>query len=281
MRRRTAAAMLVALLIGVPAAWAQDSVFMEDLTWVEIRDLMRQGTTTVMIPSGGTEQGGPHLVLGKHNYVMKYTAERIAKRIGKTLVAPVMAYVPEGDVNPPTSHMWAPGTITLPPEQFAKVYEYAARSMKQHGFLDIILIGDSGGNQAPMKAVAEMLNAEWKDTPVRVYHLPKYNDNPEFLEWLKAKGYSTEVIGSHAAIRDSSDLMAAHLEGVRMDKRSPGPLPDGTRSGVRGDPTKASVEYGKVALDMKVEAAVSQYQDLRKQYRTATATPGPASASNR
>jgi creatinine amidohydrolase len=268
MRGRTAAAMLAALLIASPAVRAQDSVFFEDLTWVEIRDLIKQGTTTVMIPSGGTEQGGPHLVTGKHNYVMKYTAERIAKRLGKTLVMPVMAYVPEGDVNPPTSHMWAPGTVTLPPEHFAKVYEYAARSLKQHGFLDIIFIGDSGGNQAPMKAVAEMLNAEWKDTPVRVYHLPKYNDNPEFLEWLKTKGYPMEVIGSHAAIRDSSDLMAAHLEGVRMDKRSPGALPDGTRSGVRGDPTKASVEYGKVALEMKIDAAVSQYQELRRLYRS-------------
>ena len=91
-----------------------------------------------------------------------------------------MAYVPEGNIDPPTEPHVGAGTITLPPEHFGKVVEFAARSLKQHGFLDIILIGDSGGNQAPMKAVAEMLNAEWASTPVRVYHLDHYNSNPDF-----------------------------------------------------------------------------------------------------
>jgi creatinine amidohydrolase len=264
MRIAIALAALVAL--AAPAG-AQSSVFLEDLTWVEVRDALRQGTTTVMIPTGGTEQGGPHLVLGKHNFVMKFTAAEIARRLGKTLVAPVLAYVPEGDINPPTSHMWGPGTITLPPEHFAKVVEFAARSLKQHGFLDIILIGDSGGNQAPMKAVAEALNAEWAATPVRVYHLERYNSNPEFVTWLKSQGFTQEQIGSHAAIRDSSELLAAHLEGVRMDRRSTAPLPDGTRAGGNGDPMKASVEIGKKGLELKVQAAVTQFQELRQAAR--------------
>ena len=89
--------------------------------------------------------------------------------------------------------------------------------MKAHGFLDIILIGDSGGNQAPMKAVAETLNAEWASTPVHVYHLDLYNSNPDFLAWLQSGGYSREQIGNHAAIRDTSELLAAHLAGVRAD----------------------------------------------------------------
>jgi creatinine amidohydrolase/Fe(II)-dependent formamide hydrolase-like protein len=261
---RIALVMMALLAAGVPAS-AQDSVFLEDLTWVEVRDAIKAGTTTVMIPTGGTEQGGPHLVLGKHNYVMKFTAQEIAKRLGKTLVAPVMAYVPEGNIEPPTSHMWGPGTITLPPEYFGKVVEYAARSLKAHGFLNIILIGDSGGNQAPMKAVADMLNAEWASTPARVYHLDLYNSNPDFLAWLQTQGYSREEIGNHAAIRDSSELMAAHLAGVRMDKRSAGPLPDGSRSGVVGNPTKASMEIGKKGLEMKIDQAIRQYRELRAQ----------------
>jgi creatinine amidohydrolase len=254
---------VVSMLSATPAV-AQHSVFLEDLTWTEVRDAMGAGATTVIIPTGGTEQGGPHLVLGKHNYVMKFTVAEIAKRLGRTLVAPVMAYVPEGNLDPPSGHMWGPGTITLPPEHFGKVVEYAARSLKQHGFRDIILIGDSGGNQAPMKAVAEMLNAEWASTPVRVYHLDQYNSNPEFLAWLKTKGYSQEQIGSHAAIRDTSELMAAHVDGVRLDRRSPGPLADGARSGVVGDPTKASIDYGKTGLELKIDAAIRQYRELRR-----------------
>jgi creatinine amidohydrolase len=260
---RTVRAVFVLLMLFASPARAQNSVFLEDLTWTELREAMRRGSTTVIIPTGGTEQGGPHLVLGKHNYVMKFTVAEIAKRLGQTLVAPVMAYVPEGNLDPPSGHMWGPGTITLPPEHFGKVVEYAARSLKQHGFRDIILIGDSGGNQAPMKAVADMLNAEWASAEVRVYHLDQYNSNPDFLAWLKAKGYSQEQIGSHAAIRDTSELMAAHAEGVRFDKRSSGPLADGTRSGVVGDPTKATIDYGKTGLEFKINAAIRQYRELR------------------
>src|SRR5262245_61932871 len=83
-------------------AIAQDSVFLEELTWTEVRDAMKAGKTAVIIPTGGTEQNGPHMVLGKHNVRIKYTSGEIARRLGTALVAPVMAYVPEGDIDPPT-----------------------------------------------------------------------------------------------------------------------------------------------------------------------------------
>src|SRR4029450_3409294 len=134
-----------------------------------------------------------------------------------------------------------------------------------HGFLDIILIGDSGGNQPPMKAVAERLNAEWKSTAVHVYHLDLFYSNPDFLTWLQSQGYTREQIGNHAAIRDTSELMAAHLAGVRVDKRSAGPLPDGSRSGVVGNPAKASVEIGKKGLEMKIDQAIREYPEIKAQ----------------
>ncbi len=160
---------LVAVGLLAPSVLAQvpDTVFLEELTWTEVRDALNAGTTTVIIPTGGTEQNGPHMVLGKHNYLVKYKAGEIAKRLGNALVAPVMAYVPEGDVDPPTGHMRFPGTVTTPPEVFAKVLEFAARSFKQHGFHDIALLGDSGGNQAARASVADALNQEWL-TPSRI-----------------------------------------------------------------------------------------------------------------
>ena len=79
------------------------SVFLEELTWMEVRDAIAGGKTTVIIPTGGTEQNGPHIVLGKHNYLVKYKAGEIASRLGNALVAPVVAYVPEGNVDPPTA----------------------------------------------------------------------------------------------------------------------------------------------------------------------------------
>ena len=97
------------------------SVFLEELTWMEARDAIAAGKTTVIIPTGGTEQNGPHLVLGKHNFLVKHKAGEIAKNLGNALVAPVMAYVPEGDIDPPTGHMRFAGTITTPQDVFVKV----------------------------------------------------------------------------------------------------------------------------------------------------------------
>src|SRR5205085_7386849 len=123
MRMRFALALLSLMYSVVPARAQNEpslpnpnSVFLEELTWVEVRDAIAAGKTTVIIPTGGTEQNGPHMVLGKHNYLVKYKAGEVAKRLGNALVAPVVAYVPEGDVNPPTGHMRFAGTITTPPD---------------------------------------------------------------------------------------------------------------------------------------------------------------------
>ena len=70
----------VGCLPGVVLAQAPDTVFLEELTWTEVRDALAAGTTTVIIPTGGTEQNGPHMVLGKHNYLVRYKAGEVARR---------------------------------------------------------------------------------------------------------------------------------------------------------------------------------------------------------
>ena len=195
----------VACLPGVVLAQSPDTVFLEELTWTEVRDALAAGTTTVIIPTGGTEQNGPHMVLGKHNYLVSYKAGEVARRLGNALVAPVMAYVPEGDVDPPSGHMRFPGTITTPTEVFEQVLEFAARSFKQHGFLDIALLGDSGGNQASQAAVAERLNSEWLATPVRVHHLTDYYPGPGDA-WLVTQGEREEDVAQDPAVRSQETL---------------------------------------------------------------------------
>ena len=133
--------------IGTASAQTPDTVFLERLTWVEVRDAMAAGKTTIIIPTGGTEQNGPHMAIGKHNVRVAANAERIARLLGNALVAPVVAYTPEGSIDPAEGHMRFPGTITIPDPVFRQVLEYAARSLKQHGFRDIVFIGDSGPNQ--------------------------------------------------------------------------------------------------------------------------------------
>jgi len=149
------------LASSAPAAELPDTVFIEELTWTEVRDAIKAGKTTVIFPTGGTEQNGAHMVLGKHNFIVKHAAEQIARRLGNALVAPVLAYVPEGSIDPPSGHVRYSGTISLPDDVFTKVTEYAARSFRASGFKHIVLIGDSGGNQKAVQAVASSLNKQW------------------------------------------------------------------------------------------------------------------------
>ncbi|MBI3981985.1 MAG: creatininase family protein [Gemmatimonadetes bacterium] len=261
-RCRAAFPLVAAGVAHFSVALAQNSVYLEELTWTEVRDAIQAGTTTVIVPTGGTEQNGPHMALGKHNVIVRYTAGEIAKRLGSALVAPVIAYVPEGNVDPPSGHMRMAGTITLPNEHYMKVLEWAARSLKAHGFTDILLIGDSGGNQNGQKAVAELLNAEWAGagTGVRVHHIPDYYCANGNVEWLQSQGERQEDIGSHAGINDTSQLWALDATLVRPEKFAPNGGYQG--SGVNGNPRRASAEYGRKLLELKIEAGVRQARAL-------------------
>src|SRR5689334_15066229 len=75
---------------------AHDSVFLEELTWLEVRDAMRAGKKTAIVATGGIEMNGPYLALGKHNYVLRATTEAIARQLGDALIAPIIPFVPEG-----------------------------------------------------------------------------------------------------------------------------------------------------------------------------------------
>src|ERR671921_2294920 len=131
MRARNTFLLLVILFALIPALCvaAPASLYIEELTWTELRDLVASGKTTAIVPVGGTEQNGPHMAIGKHNVRVRLLAGRIAAGLGDALVAPVLPYVPEGAIDPPTAHMRFPGTITAPQDAFEKVLEYAARSL--------------------------------------------------------------------------------------------------------------------------------------------------------
>ncbi len=258
MTLRAMLAALVLVLCLAPAAAAQDSVYLEELTWTEVRDKIAAGTTTIILATGGTEQNGPHMVLGKHNFIIHHTAGEIAKRLGNALVAPVVAYVPEGNLDPPSGHMRYPGAITLPRPHYDTLLEYAVRSFRVNGFKNIVMIGDSGGNQAGMKDVADKLNAEWAGSDVRVHFVPEYYSSGRFRDYLLEQGHSKADIGTHAGMTDTSQLWYVNPRMIRPDKRAPGGGFEG--SGVSGDPTKASPELGKIGIQFKIDVTVEAVQ---------------------
>ena len=239
------------LLLGATAARASDTVFLEELTWTELRDQIRTGKTTVIIPIGGTEQNGAHMALGKHNARVRYLSEKIARALGNALVAPVIAYVPEGALAPPTAHMKFPGTITVPEEAFDKTLEYAARSLKLAGFHDIVFLGDHGSYQKNETAVAERLDREWSAQPVRVHGITEYYraSEDEFGRLLTSKGYREAEVGTHAGLADTSLTLATDPRLVRTDRLQPG-------EGAKGDPRRSSAELGQLGVDLVVTRTV-------------------------
>jgi creatinine amidohydrolase/Fe(II)-dependent formamide hydrolase-like protein len=263
-RRAIAAALLFVASCASFLSFAQrPSVFLEELTSPELRAAIVAGKTTVLVPIGGTEQNGPHMVLGKHNARAWLLSGKIASTLGNAIVAPVVAYVPEGTIDPPSQHMRFPGTITVSEETFEKLLESAARSFRVHGFRDIVLLGDHGGYQRSLRRVAERLNNEWSRTGIRVHALPEYyaTVEKEFPAYLERKGHTPAEIGLHAGLADTSLSLAVDPSLVRTDhlKDEAGP-----KNGVVGDPARASAELGKAGVDLVVSRTV---EAIRKAVR--------------
>lgn len=262
---------LMALLLAGTRVGAQPNavkaappVFIDELTWTEIRDRMLAGTKTVIIGTAGQEQKGPHMVTGEHKYVLQHTTERIARTLGDALIAPIITYVPEGSWELPLrGHMAKAGSITLPEDRFIELLLHAAKSLRAGGFTTVILIGDSGGNQNGMKAAADQLNAAWKGTGARAMFIGDYytKSAADIRTYLGGLGFSLEAIGSHAGMVDTSELLFVNPALVRRDRLAPsGGSAD---SGVNGDPTKATAALGKSLVQIKIDNALAQIRASR------------------
>jgi creatinine amidohydrolase len=244
---------------------ALDSVWVEELTWMEVRDALKAGKTTVIVPTGGVEQNGPYLATGKHNYILRATAEAIARQLGNALVSPIVAFVPEGDIDPPTSHMKFPGTISLTEDTYERLLIDICASFRTHGFEHIVLIGDSGGNQDGMKAVAAKLNTKWAGGKTRVHFIPEYYNYPAVTQWLEKEGIKEKPEGLHDDFVVTAIMMTVDPTTVRMKQRV---AADKFRiNGVELAPAEKTIEWGKKIVDFRTKSTV---QAIKK----ATAAPG-------
>jgi creatinine amidohydrolase len=246
------------MTIGTMAADWPSSVFLEDLTWTELRQDIAAGKTTIIIPVGGTEQNGPLMALGKHNVRVKALAGKIAVTLGTALVAPVVAYVPEGNISPPTEHMRFPGTITVSDQVFEDLLASAGRSFKLAGFKDIVLIGDHGGYQKDLQIVADRLDKDWAGTPVQAHFIPEYYRSSlgEYAHALISHGVRERAIGTHAALADTSLMLAVDPSLVRREQLpASGKL--GAADGIYGgEPSGSTAELGQLGVDLIVQSSV-------------------------
>jgi creatinine amidohydrolase len=261
---------------------AGESLWAEELTWMEIRDLIKAGkATTIIIGTGGVEQNGPYVAGVKHNFVLQTVLPYIARAIPNSLIAPIVKFVPEGRIEPTTSgHMTYPGTISLEQSTFIALLTDICRSYKAHGFTDIILIGDSGGNQNGMRAVADTLNAKWASETTRVHYLSEYyNEDRWSYDFLKTLGI-TQIDSAPGRQRDArvdtrngmhddvyyeAQIAVVDPKLIRADQRAKaGQL---SIHGVNLAPIARTIELGKKLAEYRAGITARAFENSQKKLR--------------
>jgi creatinine amidohydrolase len=241
---------------------AVDSVWMEELTWMEVRDAIAAGKTTALILTGGVESNGPHLATGKHNYVLKVMGEAIARKLGNALVAPIVTLEPGNPDGPRV----APGSVFLSQETYRAVLSDMATSLKSMGFTNVILMGDSGGNQTGMKEVATALNAKYNGTPAKFYFIPEYYDYSSVQKFIQDSGIPEQIKLGASSGSDSlheeygiDALMAlADPKTIRIDQRTKANR--ATINGVSLLPMEKTTEMGKKIVELRTRLTVDAIQ---------------------
>ena len=257
---------------------ALDSVFLEELTWMEVRDAIQAGKTTVIVATGGIEPNGPYVALGKHNYVLHATTEAIARQLGNALVAPIIKFVPEGSITPPTGHMQYPGTISLREETFEALLTDVCSSLKQHGFTDIVLIGDHGANQRAMRAVAERLNKQWRG-PRSVHFIPEYYAQDMWsYDYLKTLGVhqqpdvrSEARAGIHDDYHYEAIMATVDPQTIRTEQRLAAGLY--SLNGFDMSPPSQTVANGKKLVEYRATLTVTAIRKALASKRPAQPQP--------
>jgi len=245
---------------------AVDTVFIEDMTWMEVRDAMRAGKRTVIVATGGVEQNGPYLVTGKHQVVLQATTAAIARKLGDALVAPIVPFVPEGDIDPPTAHMRYPGTISVTEETFERLLTDICGSLRSHGFEHIVLIGDSGGNQVGSRNVAAKLNANRRDDAGRVHFIAEYYDFAAVSKWLESEGIQQTPEGLHDDFGMTAMMMSVDPDSVRQKQRiAAGKF---RINGVELAPAERTIQWGKRIVDFRAQVTVTAIRAAISQTKT-------------
>jgi creatinine amidohydrolase/Fe(II)-dependent formamide hydrolase-like protein len=238
---------------------ARDSVWIDELTYLEVRDALKAGKTTALILTGSTEQNGPYLPGAKHQYVLRLTGEAIARKLGNALVAPIVL-IEAG--NPDNKYMsW--GSLYFTEETFKAVLRDMATSLKSQGFKNIIMMGDSGGDTAGMKAVAQELHAKWSGA-AGVYHIPEYYNwsqpgvpgGPTVRQFTIESGIPEKFDsdGIHDDYGLTAVSMAYDLNAVRYEQRVAANKT--TINGVSIIPKEKTIAFGKKIVEWRANIAV-------------------------
>ncbi len=265
-RAARAAAREAAMQAPRPIA-AIDSVWVEELTWMEIRDAVEAGDTTALILTGGVESNGPHLASGKHNYSNKLMGESVARALGNTLVAPLVTLEPGNPSRPVTLGNTGP---MVSQETYIAWLTDMGDSLRSMGFTEVYYLGDSGGNGRGMQAAADALNAKYSGAPTRFHHVPEFYNHiqvreyiqetlgiPEEMEYRASQGSD----GIHEELSIDSIMSVIDPTSIRFDQRV-----EAGRASINGislEPLSKTQELGRKIIEFRTQLTVDAIQALR------------------
>ncbi len=246
---------------------AVNSLWIEELTWMEIRDAIRAGSTTALILTGGVESNGPHLASGKHNYSNKLMGASVAQALGKTLIAPLVTLEPGRPSGPVVIGNTGP---MISQETYIAWLTDMGDSLRGMGFTEVYFLGDSGGNRRGMQAAADALNDRYSGNPTRFHHVPEFYNHdkvrqyiqetlgiPEQMEYSASRGSD----GIHEELSISSIMSVIDPTSIRFDQR----VKAGRASinGISLEPLSQTQELGRKLIEFRTGITVEAIQALR------------------
>lgn len=246
---------------------ASDSVWIEDLTYMEVRDRIAAGATTAIVATGGIEENGPYVATGKHNVILEAICPAIAHELGNALCAPIVGFVPQGSLEPASPVMFMPGTFSVRDETYEALLEDIATSLKLHGFTDVVLIGDSGGNQRGMQAVSDRLNDRWAESGVRAHYIRAFYSPG----WENTEKYTEDVLGAKQTKNDghhddmwvTAMMMVTDPSSVRYEERVDAGL--ASINGFDISDLEKTVELGRKMVEYRATTTADAIRESIKQ----------------